>query len=478
MTNPSPTNASPTLATHPSERMRCGTLVYTKAGLFTLFGWLLWGDFCFTLMETIWPTIMPLVLKSEGAPNLLIAFTITTIPNLMNFVMNPIISTASDRYRSKRGRRIPFLRWATPFVTLFLILLGFSQNIGRSLHGALVPWFSDLSPTVVILSTITVLIICFRFFELFIGTVFWYLFNDVVPQAFMGRFLGLFRAIGSLAGALFNFFLFQYAESHTSILFFGVATLYGTAFTLLTWKIKEGNYPPPAPVVKTSIFSWIRIFVKQCLSHAIYRRLFVYTAIFSFSGAIGAFSIFMAQSIGLSLLQIGQVAGVSAFVSTLLMYPMGVLVDRFHPLRVILVAKILVCLAMSAQFVFLFYEFAPATAFWVYAAVVAVAIPMGAADTAASLPMLMQIFPKDKFGQFCSANAMFSCVGIIVGGLLAGGFLDILKNFFGPESMYYYRFVPVWQFVFMFFGIIALLRVIQEWKSLGGQTSYTPPDPT
>lgn len=116
-------------------------------------------------------------------------------------------------------------------------------------------------------------------------------------------------------------------------------------------------------------------------------------------------------------------------------------------------------------------------AFWVYAAVVAVAIPMGAADTAASLPMLMQIFPKDKFGQFCSANAMFSCVGIIIGGLLAGGFLDIMKQVFGPETMFYYRFVPVWQFVFMFFGIIALLRVIRTWQRLGGDATYTPPDP-
>lgn len=26
---------------------RVGTLTYTKAGLFSLFAWLLWGDFCF-----------------------------------------------------------------------------------------------------------------------------------------------------------------------------------------------------------------------------------------------------------------------------------------------------------------------------------------------------------------------------------------------------------------------------------------------
>ncbi len=101
-------------------RYQCGTLVYTKAGLFTLFTYLLWGDFCFSLMEAIWPKILPLLLASEGTPNVLIALVITTLPSAMNFVMNPIIGTASDRFRSRRGRRIPFLLFATPFITFFL----------------------------------------------------------------------------------------------------------------------------------------------------------------------------------------------------------------------------------------------------------------------------------------------------------------------------------------------------------------------
>jgi maltose/moltooligosaccharide transporter len=55
------TPLQPSDATTPSEaqspnadRYRCGTLVYTKAGLFMLFSWMLWGDFCFSLMESIW----------------------------------------------------------------------------------------------------------------------------------------------------------------------------------------------------------------------------------------------------------------------------------------------------------------------------------------------------------------------------------------------------------------------------------------
>jgi len=48
---------------------------------------------------------------------------LTTIPYAMNMVMTPIVSFSSDRYRSRWGRRIPFLIWPTPFIVLFLLLL-------------------------------------------------------------------------------------------------------------------------------------------------------------------------------------------------------------------------------------------------------------------------------------------------------------------------------------------------------------------
>lgn len=456
--------------------MRCGTLVYTKAGLFALFGWLLWGDFCFHLMQTITPSIMPLVLRSEGAPNLLISLTISTIPALLNFVMNPIISTYSDRFRSKGGRRIPFLRWATPFVTISLILIGFSQNIGRMLHGVLVHWFPDLPASVMVLGTISILMTSFVFFDLFIGTVFWYLFNDVVPTAFMGRFLGFFRVVGSLAGSLFSFFLFQYAESHTSILFTSVAILYGVAFMFMTWKVKEGEYPPPDPVERTGPIAWIRLFFSQCLSHKIYRLIFLWSAVGAFGGSIGMFGIFMSQSIGLTLDQIGKVGGSAGFVGMFLMYPMGALVDRFHPLRVMLVGKICYCVTTSIGLVFLVWDFTPQTALLIFAGSVALAIPIGAATTAAGLPMVMQLFPKDHFGQFNAANAMAGCVGGIVGGLAAGAFLDFLKGFYPDGSLFYYRFIPVWQLFFMLIALGAMLLVLREWKRLGGDASYTPPE--
>lgn len=461
----------------PDERYRCGTLLYTKAGLFTLFSWMLWGDFCFSLMENIWPSILPLMLKREGASNMMLSLVVTVIPSVMNFILNPIISTASDRYRGKRGRRVPFLLVATPFITVFLIMMGFSREIGLFLHGAVGELLPNISPAAFIVGTIAVVVTAFRFFELFVNTVFWYLFNDVVPVAFMGRFLGMFRVVGSLAGASFHFFLFKYAESHTSQIFFGGALLYGTMFFLMALNIKEGQYPPPEPMTKEGggAFGYIITFFRECFKHRIYRLVFSYNLFFYAANVVNTFTIFMAMSIGLDLDQVGKIAGVAALISTALMYPMGALVDRLNPIRMMLIAQVGCIFAFSTKLVFLFFDFSPAVTFWVYAAAVGVAIPMTVANTVATLPMQMRIFPRGRFGQFCSANAMCGAVGTTIGGLLASGILDFLRRFTTVEN-FNYRFIPIWSVIFILCAAGTTLLVLREWRRLGGETSYKAPE--
>jgi hypothetical protein len=55
---PSPASESPA-----AHSYRCGSLTYTRKTLVALFGWLLWGDFCFSMMEIVLPNILPLKLK-------------------------------------------------------------------------------------------------------------------------------------------------------------------------------------------------------------------------------------------------------------------------------------------------------------------------------------------------------------------------------------------------------------------------------
>jgi len=61
---------------------RAGTLTYTAAGLATLAFWLLWGDFCITIMEVVWQSIVPLKIKELGAPNWIIGVIMVSIPQI------------------------------------------------------------------------------------------------------------------------------------------------------------------------------------------------------------------------------------------------------------------------------------------------------------------------------------------------------------------------------------------------------------
>ena len=124
----------------------CGTLTYTKGALGVLFAWLIWGELCFMLMEWVLPNILPLKMKSLGCANWLMGAILTTIPGILNIGMGPYISFKSDRYRSKWGRRIPFILGTVPFLCVSLVLLGCSDDISGLLrrHSAFFLQFSQI----------------------------------------------------------------------------------------------------------------------------------------------------------------------------------------------------------------------------------------------------------------------------------------------------------------------------------------------
>lgn len=90
-----------------AKTFRAGSLIYSKKGLFILFAGMLWGDFCFTFMEAVVPSILPLKLWSLGSANVLVGFVMTTLPGIFNFTITPWLSFNSDRHRSNWGRRRP-----------------------------------------------------------------------------------------------------------------------------------------------------------------------------------------------------------------------------------------------------------------------------------------------------------------------------------------------------------------------------------
>ena len=456
-----------------------GTLSYTWRGLVVLFAWMLWGDFCFTLMETVVPIILPLKLKSLDAANTTIALIMTTLPSILNMTVCPWVSFKSDRYRSKWGRRIPFILFTLPFLTLFLILLGFGEQIGFWLHGWAFAETGWLSPTTVSVILIGIFMVGFQFFNMFVGSVYWYFFNDVVPENVIGRFLGLFRVVGSLAGALFNFFVMKYAETHMTEIFTGAALLYFVGFGLMCLRVKEGDYPPPPENVdgRSGFRSSLKTYMVECYSIRFYWFMFAMTTFHMVAlSATTMFNLFFLKEIGLTPGDYGRIAGYAGIGAMVLTYPASIIADKYHPLRVQLVVKGILLIFIPLNLIFLFVKMPPETTYYYYMAVTMVSLPAAVLYGASMFPTEMRIFPKDRFGQFCSAQALVRSVGVILGSLLIGGLFDLLKwGYHGSD--YAYRWFPAIIWVIEILAFLCLVQVYRGWKKYGGLEHYQPPMP-
>ncbi len=470
-------SAAPALAETTPDRFKVGTLAYTKAGMITVFLFLLWGDFCFTLMETVVPTLMPLKFNAIGAPNWVLGLVMATIPNIMTAGINPLISVRSDRLRSKWGRRIPFLAGATPFLVLFLVLLGCADGIGAWVHGTILG--GRFSETTVLIVTISVLLVCFQFFNLFITSVYYYLFNDVVPQAYLARFMALFRVVGSLSGIGYNLFVLKHAKTHLNEIFIGAGLLYFVAFMMMCWKVKEGNYPPPPAFegAKPGFVAAVRSYAVECFSHRFYWLLFLANSCVAMTWASGTFNlIYQTQYLGLDLAFIGKVAAVCSGIAMVLLYPAGILADRVRPITVLLISTTLQAIMgpVLIAFAMLRPSLETHTVMTAFVIVSALSLPINTLYYASELPTLMTLFPKSRYGQFCSANALVRSVALIIGGVACGVFLDMAKTL-NPDPNYCYRFIPVWNFFFQACSAALLFMLYRQWKKLGGKDGFKPP---
>ena len=459
------------------KTFHCGTLTYTKMGLFVLFAWLLWGDFCFTMMEAVVPSILPLKLKGLGCSNWLMGLILTTAPGILNMTVCPYISFKSDRYRSRWGRRIPFIIWTMPFLCGSLALMGFGDDICGVLQRNS-EFLRSFAPATITIALIAIFLIMFQFFNMFVGSVFWYLFNDVVPAQFLARFMGLFRIVGTGAGALYNFFIFKYAESHMREIFIGAAVLYFIGFGMACLMIKEGEYPPPEEESGSSSkgLKGIRTFFKESFSHKFYWLIFLATSFLAVAGVIGPFGIFFNREMGLSLDQIGKIGAVCSIAMMAAMYFMAIFVDRWHPLRITVYGTLFGVIGNLMSMVWIFVTVPGNYFFWLNMGNGVIGTFLGALVGAAALPCLMRILPQSRFGQFCSAQAMLRSTFTVISGMLAGLFIDLVR-YLCHGSDYAYRFIYLWITVFYVISTIFMIKAYIEWYRLGGDKHFHPPAP-
>lgn len=454
----------------------CGPLTYTKAGLTVLFAWLLWGDFCFTLMESVVPNILPLKLKDLGASNTTMAVILSVLPGILNMTVCPYVSSASDRYRSRWGRRIPYILWTMPFLVLSLIGLGFSDTFHVGFETSRVAEWLHVHPLTATLVTIGFFMTAFAFFNMFVGSVFWYLFNDVVPPQFLGRFMGLFRIIGTGATFLFFNYVFRYATTHTREIFTGAALLYFFGFGLMCLRVKEGPYPPPPDdVAEKGLMAGIRAFAAQSFSAKFYWYFYLMQTFWVASGAMNIFLVFFNQEMGLTLDDIGKINAYGSVAMVASTWFTAIFVDRWHPLRIKAYLCVFAATTGFGGWVWMFMTLPPNVFFWLSLGGLLVTRFSFTLGEQCAIPIFMRLMPKSLYGQFSSANAMVRTAGgTLLGGLLAGLCMDAFKWHYGGSD-FAYRWVWLWPWVFGIGSAVFVCLGYREWKRLGGDEDYRPP---
>jgi Na+/melibiose symporter-like transporter len=397
-----------------------GTLRYTAAGLAIVLFWLLFGEFAIGLRDrAAVPSVLEL-LRRHHASDTMVAILVSALPSVLGCVLVPILGYRSDRFRSRWGRRLPFLILTTPLAAVSMAALGYCSDLGRFTDG-----FLGASSPGVDACTLTWFCIFWTAFEaivLITLALYTGLVNDIVPRAILGRFYAGFRIVSLAAGILFNLWIFHLTDTHLRAVFVGVGAFFGVACMLMCLQLKEGEYEPveagtgsgALPALRTMV----RAYWQECLSDHYYMLIFfaLMAAELTFV-PFNTFYQFYAESLGMSKAMLGQLLATSYAVSIALSFLLGWLVDRHGAATMSLLTMVLYLFVSCAGFAAVrdLDSFA-----LVYIAHVVVS---GAYFTAAaSLPMVL--FPRARFLQFESAKRFFISLATVVLSFLLGPMLD------------------------------------------------------
>jgi len=462
-TSAQPAADEPRIAPDGRKIWTVGTLTYTTGGLVILFCWLLAGDFAWSMKERSVMWVVQLLIKKFEASDMISGFLIGTLPQALSLVLTPIVSYRSDRHRGRWGRRIPFLMIPTPFAALAMVGLAFSPDIGTAMHGMLGGVSPGLNQSILIVFAVFWTV--FEVATVTANAVFFGLINDVVPKAVLGRFYGMFRAMGLIVAMVFNFWLFGKAETHYTAIFIGIGILYGVGFTTMCFKVKEGAYPPPPPAQPSKaggLVAAVKTYFRESFTRPYF--LWIYASVsFAWMAMLTAnlFNLFFAQSVGMSMDTYGKYLAATFLISFFMAYFIGALADRVHPLRLHLVMLAVFAVATIAGGLLI----KDAASFGI--GLMAYGVAGGSWQTA-SASLTMRLFPQARFAQIDSARGIVQSFGMMLVGPVMGYFLDL--------SGHDYRHAYTASGILAVLSLLTGLVVHAKFMKLGGPKGYVAPE--
>jgi predicted MFS family arabinose efflux permease len=449
----------------PAEELRkkrtAGSLTYSKAGLVSLFGWLLWGGVCFQLMEAVLVSLLPLQLRSIGATNQQMALMMTTIPGILGFLVGPAVSYKSDRSTHPWGRRKPYIIFTMPFLCLCLVSIGYTEEIAVFFQNSELMKQWGITPLAATITLVGLLVLGFQFFNEFVNSVWWYMFRDVVPEAYFGRFTGLSRVVGALGGFFWSLYVFPHAETNAKEIYLWITLLYFFGFSLMLWRVKEERHQPSeeeAAKLKPSIIGQARNYVRECFGHPIYVWGYIGVVFDYFGNGLGFVGILFAKQLGITLEQIGVFGAFMGIAHLVATYPAGMFADKFHPIRLCLITGTVTLVTPLLGYVF--YQDWPS-----YVLLGLLWFPVTQIGQAAGQVLMMRVYPKKRYGQFASCSGMIRGLSKMGGAILGAYILDQLQD---------YRFYLLYNGALNIGTLICTFIVYYYWKKCGGDNYVAP----
>ena len=444
-----------------------GTLTYDKRGLWLVFFWLMWNDFSITLLEQV-TSLSSILMRDRGASYTLMA-TFGTIGGILGMWINPVFSTWSDRLRTRLGRRRPILLIATPLFAASLCAIAFMPDLYHFLMRF--PVVAELLSRIPVNGEVLFIGLASLVNGLFNGVVlaiFSYYYWDVVPEIVLGRFNSLARIVTVGAGMVWSFFVVGYAEHHTKTVYIGVSVFCLTVYLLSVWRVKEGEYPPPEPRKTTNPLEPIVDYFRDCYTKPFYLWIFFGSLCFQLGNQGNNFQLFyLRYDLGMDLATTGWINGVGQAVATafgvLLGYLAGSIIDRVKPIRVIPVTFFIWSLLGLISFFVIHDKLSAAVmASLINVNLFVFGVALGA--------VTVELFPREKIGQFCSAQAFFSSTTIMVlNPLVISPFFDWMK---------FNRAAYLWSAFFYFLAALVAVKVYFNWKRKQEvDAGASPPEP-
>lgn len=444
---------SPSTLVH-RKHFTVGTLSYTQEQLYVLFFWLMWNDFTVMLLEQ--PVGFARLLQLDhGATNTQVGI-FGTIAGLTTLWINPVFSVWSDRTRTPWGRRRPFLIAAAPMVAFFIAITPYMPTLAHYLLRY--PWAAawaqhlpmKMNGTVFMLG---LCIVMTQVFNQIILALYGYFFWDVVPKEVLGRWTSLCRILGAIGGFVWSFFLLGLADHHMKALCVGISIFCLVIYLLSVWRVKEGDYPPVDKHEKGGVIAPVRAYFVECFSDPFYLWVFGAFLVASTAASGNNYTMnYLRYDLLFNYDTIGKWGAVPPLISIPLGYFFWSSADRLHPVKVFAPTFFIWGLICIGSYFFIRDPWS----YFFWTLLTQVAVFANGVTYGALLP---RIYPRAKFGQFCSANQLCGALGAALLATPIGNLFDWLHS---------YRYAYLFQAFFLIAGSLMFLKVHREYDKRHG----------